>query len=93
MPPLSGEEIQRRLVDFARKWTLYQGSERAEAQTFLNELFACYGTDRRDADARFEEPQEGRFVDLIGRSNSAARSRTSCSEASSTCAAVTGPWR
>lgn len=65
MPGPSGEEIQRRLVGFARKWSLYQGSERAEAQTFLNELFACYGTDRRDAGARFEEPQEGRFVDLI----------------------------
>ncbi len=61
----SGEEIQRRLVGFARKWSLYRGSERAEAQTFLNELFACYGSDRRDAGARFEEPHEGRFVDLI----------------------------
>jgi len=62
---MTGEEIQRRLVDFARKWSLYEGSERAEAQTFLNELFACYGTDRFDAGARFEEPQEGRFLDLL----------------------------
>lgn len=35
---MTGEEVQRRLVDFARKWSLYAGSERAEAQTFLNEL-------------------------------------------------------
>jgi hypothetical protein len=34
---VNGEEIRRRLVDFARKWSLYDGSERAEAQTFLNE--------------------------------------------------------
>jgi hypothetical protein len=59
------DEIRRRLVDFARKWSLYRGSERAEAQTFLNELFACYGTDRGDAGARFEEPQHGKFVDLL----------------------------
>lgn len=58
---MTGEEIQRNLVDFARKWSLYEGSERAEAQTFLNELFGCYGTDRYDAGARFEEAQERRF--------------------------------
>jgi hypothetical protein len=62
---VTGEEIRRRLVDFARKWSLFDGSERAEAQTFLNELFACYGTDRVDAGARFEEPQHGKFLDLI----------------------------
>lgn len=62
---MTGEEIQRRLVDFARKWSLYDGSERAEAQTFLNELFACYGTDRLDAGARFEDPQSGKFRDPL----------------------------
>jgi hypothetical protein len=62
---LTGEEVQRRLVDFARKWSLFDGSERSEAQTFLNELFACFGTDRVDAGARFEEPQQGKFVDLL----------------------------
>src|SRR4051812_37258987 len=41
------------------------GSERAEAQTFLNQLFACYGSDRQAAGARFEEPTAGRFVDLF----------------------------
>lgn len=46
---MTGEEIRRRLVDFVRKWSLYDASERAEAQTFLNELFACFrqGPDRR----------------------------------------------
>jgi hypothetical protein len=62
---MTGEEIQRELVDFARRWSLYDGSERAEAQTFLNELFACYGTNRLDAGARFEAPQEGKFLDLL----------------------------
>lgn len=59
------EEIKRNLVEFARKWSLYDGSERAEAQTFLNELFAAYGQDRYEVGARFEEAQAGRFLDLI----------------------------
>jgi hypothetical protein len=62
---VTAEEIKRNLVEFARKWSLYDGSERAEAQTFLNELFAAYGQDRYEVGARFEEPQAGRFLDLI----------------------------
>lgn len=62
---MTGEELKRNLVDFARKWSLYDGTERAEAQTFLNELFAAYGQDRREVGARFEEQQAGRFLDLI----------------------------
>jgi hypothetical protein len=54
---LSGEEIRRRLVEFAQRWSLYAGSERSEAQTFLNQLFECYGSNRLDVGARFEEPQ------------------------------------
>lgn len=61
---LSTEEIRRRLEELAARWSVYEGSERAEAQTFLNQLFACYGQDRQRV-ARFEEPQAGRFVDLI----------------------------
>jgi tetratricopeptide (TPR) repeat protein len=61
---VTGEEIRRRLTEFAEKWSVYAGSERAEAQTFLNQLFACYGTVREDV-ARFEDPQHGRFLDLI----------------------------
>lgn len=37
---------------------MYSGSERSEAQTFLNEFFDCYGQER-EAVARFEEPQAG----------------------------------
>lgn len=61
---LTGEEIRRRLAEFAEKWSLYEGTERAEAQTFLNQLFDCYGTVREEV-ARFEDPQQGRFLDLI----------------------------
>ncbi len=53
------------MATFAAEWTSYDGSERSEAQTFLNELFACYGQDRKSAGARFEDAQEGRFLDLI----------------------------
>jgi hypothetical protein len=63
--PLSGEEIRRRLAEFAASWGGYQGTERSEAQTFLNRLLECYGTDRRAADARFEERTDGGFMDLF----------------------------
>lgn len=54
---LSGQEIQCNLQTFAKRWAGFSGSERAEAQTFLNELFACYGTDRVTAGVVFEESQ------------------------------------
>ncbi|MBK5232632.1 MAG: class I SAM-dependent DNA methyltransferase [Thermoleophilia bacterium] len=62
--PITGEEIRQRLSDFQQRWSDYAGSERAEAQTFLNDLFTCFGTDRQ-AVARFEDAQHGRFLDLI----------------------------
>jgi hypothetical protein len=62
--PLSGEEIRRRLGEFVEQWRPYQGTERAEAQTFLNQLLSCYGTDRGQV-ARFEEPTGSGFIDLI----------------------------
>ena len=62
--PRTGEETRRRLLEFAVKWREYRGSERSEAQTFLNELLACYGTNRSDV-ARFEEPSGGGFIDMI----------------------------
>ena len=64
MPPAE-EEIRRRLAEFAAHWGGYHGSERAEAQTFLNELLACYGVDRQAAGALFEEHTEGGFMDLF----------------------------
>ena len=66
MASLSGEELQGRLRKFAARWAAYQGTERAEAQTFLNELFEAYGQNRLDAGARFEDPQaDGGIVDLL----------------------------
>ncbi len=61
---LTGEEIRARLTAFAARWSVYDGTERAEAQTFLKELFDCYGTDRSDV-ASFEEHGPGGFMDLI----------------------------
>ena len=62
---MTAEEIKRNLVELARRWSLYDGTERAEAQTFLNELFAAYGQDRYEVGAHFEQEQAGRFLDLI----------------------------
>lgn len=62
---LSGPEIQDNLRRFAAKWSPYAGSEKAEAQTYLNELFGCYGLDRKDAGAQFEYFQTSAgFMDL-----------------------------
>ena len=61
----SGDEIQAALRSFVQRWSDFQGTERSEAQTFLNELFAAYGTDRREV-ARFEDPQgTGGIVDCL----------------------------
>lgn len=51
----SGEEIQAALRKFVARWQDYAGSERSEAQTYLNDLIACYGADRKAAGARFED--------------------------------------
>jgi hypothetical protein len=51
----SGEEIQSALRKFVARWCEYSDSERSEAQTFLNELVACYGADRKAVGARFED--------------------------------------
>jgi hypothetical protein len=63
--PPSEDEIRRRLAEFAAHWGGYQGSERAEAQTFLNQLLECYGVDRQAAGARFEDHGPGGFMDLF----------------------------
>jgi hypothetical protein len=62
---LSGDEIRRRLGELASRWAGYQGSERAEAQTFLNRLLECYGVDRQAVGAKFEERARGGFVDMV----------------------------
>ncbi|WP_431885135.1 DNA methyltransferase [Micromonospora wenchangensis] len=51
----SGEQIRAALVKFVERWRFYAGTERSEAQTFLNELFECYGRNRKDAGALFED--------------------------------------
>ncbi len=61
----SEDEIRRRLAEFAARWGGYHGSEKSEAQTFLNQLLECYGVDRLAAGARFEERTEGGFMDLF----------------------------
>ncbi|HET7044400.1 MAG TPA: DNA methyltransferase, partial [Gaiellaceae bacterium] len=61
----SSEEIRERLAAFAADWSGYDGSERSEAHTFLNELLACFGTDRKDIGARFEERAGSGFMDMI----------------------------
>lgn len=61
----SGPEIQASLRTLAAKWSGYAGTERAEAQTFLNDLFACYGSDRMVVGARFEDfAMSAGFMDL-----------------------------
>ena len=54
-PMRSGAEIQGDLCKFVARWRDYSGSERSEAQTFLNELIQCYGVDRKAVGARFED--------------------------------------
>lgn len=61
----SGLEIQAALTAFVAKWASYEGSEKAEAQTFLNELFAAYGSDRTEVGAKFEDfVNSAGFMDL-----------------------------
>lgn len=61
----SGEEIRAALVKFVARWEGYSGSEKSEAQTFLNELFDCYGSNRQTAGAKFEDfKSSAGFMDL-----------------------------
>ena len=62
----SGEEIQAALRAFAARWSGFSGSEKAEAQTFLNELVDCYGLDRQAAGMLMEHhlPRVG-FMDMF----------------------------
>jgi len=62
--PVTGEEIRANLTRFVARWSVRDGYEKGEAQTFLGELFACYGQDLTEV-AKFEEFQSGGFIDLI----------------------------
>lgn len=59
---LNGEQIQARLTKFVKRWEEYKGTERGEAQTFLNELFAAYGGDRKEAGAVFEDSKTSQGI-------------------------------
>lgn len=62
----SGEEIQAALQALAGRWGDYRGTEKAESQSFLNELTDCYGADRQGVGMRFEHHIPGvGFVDLF----------------------------
>jgi hypothetical protein len=66
--PLSWNEIRQRAITFSRNWTGVT-RERAEAQTFWNELFDVFGIRRRTV-ASFEEPVRNLggaydFIDLL----------------------------
>jgi len=61
----SGAEIEAALHAFVKRWGTYGGSEKSEAQTFLNELFDAYGTDRKAVGALFEDfKSSAGFMDL-----------------------------
>lgn len=75
--PLSLNEIKARALAFSREWE-GAAAERAEAQTFWNELFNVFGVSRRRlasfeepvrrAKARFEQSGgKGGFIDLFWR--------------------------
>ena len=72
---LTGEEIRSRLGDFAAKWSVYEGTERSEAQTFLNQLFACYGTDREAVATRTHKPLDADYVRRIQAARRTAEAR------------------
>lgn len=61
---LTGDEIRASLTKFVARWSVREGNERGEAQTFLTELFECYGQRLSDI-AKFEQFQAGGFVDLL----------------------------
>ena len=61
---LTGDEIRASLTKFVARWSVREGNERSEAQTFLTELFDCYGQRLSDV-AKFEQFQAGGFVDLL----------------------------
>ena len=66
----SGLEIQEALKRFVAKWGGYAGPEKAEAQSYLNDLFAAYGSDRREVGPLFEDfTSSAGFMDLHWPSN------------------------
>ena len=61
---LTGEEMRANLTRFVARWSVRDGYEKGEAQSFLGELFACFSQDLSKV-ASFEHFQDGGFIDLI----------------------------
>lgn len=61
---LTEEEIRANLTRFVARWSVKEGNERQEAQTYLIELFACFGRQLDDV-ATFEQFTPSGFVDLL----------------------------
>jgi hypothetical protein len=61
----SREEIGAALADLVERYRDYAGTERGEAQPFLEQLLTAYGTDRLAVGARYEERTGAGFMDLI----------------------------
>ena len=53
-------KIEKKLKTLSEDYKDYTGKEVAEFQTFINELFACYGKSRRKIGCGFEEPTDSR---------------------------------
>lgn len=70
--PLTGEEIRANLTRFVAHWSIRDGYERGEAQTFLTELFACYGKRLSDVARSYRE-----FSVTTGSGSSAPTTRMS----------------
>lgn len=51
----SQDTTRQQLEAFVARWKDYDGTEAGGAQTFLNELFAAYGRDRKEVGAVFED--------------------------------------
>lgn len=67
MKGLDRDEIRMKLRAFGIAWNHYDGVERSEAQTYCNEFFECFGMDRREVGAKFEQviPDESTRADLV----------------------------
>ena len=62
--PVTTEEIRRSLVEFASQWSLYAAASAPRRRRSSTSCSRAYGTDRRALGARFEEAQDGKFLDL-----------------------------
>lgn len=62
----NGEEVQAALGALVTRWQEFAGSEKSEAQTFLNEMVDCYGLDRQGSGMLFEHHVPGAgFMDMF----------------------------